>query len=138
MPLPGDTHTPQQTATTATPTGNPFGPRFVAPLYLGASLNPVNSSIIATALVAIAAALHLPVGDTAILISCLYLTSALAQPAAGRLAEEFGPRRIFVAGIVLVFAAGIVGTLAHSMAALIAARVLIGAGTSAATRPRCC
>ncbi|MEV7938136.1 MFS transporter [Kitasatospora sp. NPDC088264] len=131
MPLPGDTHTPQQTATTATPTGNPFGPRFVAPLYLGASLNPVNSSIIATALVAIAAALHLPVGDTAVLISCLYLTSALAQPAAGRLAEEFGPRRIFVAGIVLVFAAGIVGTLAHSMAALIAARVLIGAGTSA-------
>ncbi|WP_371517521.1 MFS transporter [Kitasatospora sp. NBC_01300] len=131
MPLPGDTRTPPSAATTPAPAGNPFGPRFVAPLYLGASLNPVNSSIIATALVAIAAALHLPVGDTAVLISCLYLTSALAQPAAGRLAEEFGPRRIFVAGIVLVFAAGIVGTLAHSMAALIAARVLIGAGTSA-------
>jgi MFS family permease len=103
----------------------------VTPLYLGASLNPVNSSIIATALVAIAAALHIPVGDTAILISSLYLTSALAQPAAGRLAEEFGPRRIFVAGITLVLAAGIVGSLAHSLTALIVARVLIGAGTSA-------
>lgn len=131
MPSAGDTRTPERIPEAGAPGGNPFGARFVAPLYLGASLNPVNSSIIATALVAIAAALHIPVGDTAILISSLYLTSALAQPAAGRLAEEFGPRRIFVAGITLVLAAGIVGTLAHSLTALIVARVLIGAGTSA-------
>ncbi|MFF8024988.1 MFS transporter [Streptomyces sp. NPDC007896] len=131
MPSAGDTRTPERISEAGAPRGNPFGARFVAPLYLGASLNPVNSSIIATALVAIAAALHIPVGDTAILISSLYLTSALAQPAAGRLAEEFGPRRIFVAGITLVLAAGIVGSLAHSLTALIVARVLIGAGTSA-------
>ncbi|MFE4331599.1 MFS transporter [Streptomyces sp. NPDC056831] len=131
MSLAGDANAPRQTAGISAPAGNPFGPRFVAPLYLGASLNPVNSSIIATALVAIAAALHIPVGDTAILISCLYLTSALAQPAAGRLAEEFGPRRVFITGIVLVLVAGIVGSLAHSLAALIVTRVLIGAGTSA-------
>ncbi|MFI9103036.1 MFS transporter [Streptomyces fildesensis] len=131
MSLAGDTDVPGRTTEAGPPHDKPFGPRFVAPLYVGASLNPVNSSIIATALVAIAAALHLPVGDTAILISCLYLTSALAQPAAGRLAEEFGPRRVFIAGIVLVFTAGIVGSLAHSLAALIVARVLIGAGTSA-------
>ncbi|MEZ0066435.1 MFS family permease [Streptacidiphilus sp. MAP12-20] len=117
--------------TSRPPAGNAFGARFVAPLYLGASLNPVNSSIIATALVSIAAAMHIAVGDTAILISSLYLTSALAQPAAGRLAEVFGPRRVFLTGIVLVLAAGIVGSLAHSLAALIVARVLIGAGTSA-------
>ncbi|WP_371643295.1 MFS transporter [Streptomyces mirabilis] len=131
MPSTGDTRTPERISEAGAPRGNPFGTRFVAPLYLGASLNPVNSSIIATALVAIAAALHIPVGDTAILISSLYLTSALAQPAAGRLAEEFGPRRIFVAGITLVLVAGIVGSLAHSLTALIVARVLIGAGTSA-------
>ncbi|QDN82166.1 MFS transporter [Streptomyces sp. S1A1-7] len=131
MPSAGDTRAPERTSEAGAPRGNPFGARFVAPLYLGASLNPVNSSIIATALVAIAAALHIPVGDTAILISSLYLTSALAQPAAGRLAEEFGPRRIFVAGITLVLVAGIVGSLAHSLTALIVARVLIGAGTSA-------
>ena len=110
---------------------NPYGPRFVAPLYLGSALNPINSSIIATALVALAAALHITVGATAILISSLYLTSALAQPAAGRLAEEFGPRRVFLAGIGLVLAAGVVGSLATSLPGLIAARVLIGAGTSA-------
>ncbi|MEY9863159.1 MFS family permease [Catenulispora sp. GAS73] len=110
---------------------NPYGPRFVAPLYLGSALNPINSSIIATALVALAAALHITVGATAILISSLYLTSALAQPAAGRLAEEFGPRRVFLAGIGLVLVAGVVGSVATSLPGLIAARVLIGAGTSA-------
>ena len=55
----------------------------------------------------------------------------MAQPAAGRLAEEFGPRRVFLVGIVLVLVAGVVGSLATSLPGLIAARVLIGAGTSA-------
>ena len=113
------------------PMQNPFGRRFVTPLYLGAALNPVNSSLIATALVSLAGALHLAVGGTAILISSLYLTCALAQPAAGRLAEEFGPRRVFAAGIVLVLAGGVLGSLAHALPLLIVARVLIGAGTSA-------
>src|SRR5579859_755329 len=107
----------------------PFSPRFVAPLLMGATLNPVNSSVIATALVAIAAAVGVPIGQTAVLISGLYLTSAIAQPTAGRLAEEFGPRRVFVAGIALVLTAGVVGAFAHSLTMLVVARVLIGAGT---------
>jgi MFS family permease len=109
----------------------PFGPRFVAPLLMGATLNPVNSSVIATALVAIAAAMGVPVGRTAILISCLYLTSAIAQPTAGRLAEEFGPRRVFLVGIAVVMLGGLLGGIATAMPMLIAARVLIGLGTSA-------
>src|SRR5690348_9734831 len=40
----------------------PFGARFVSPLLLGAALNPINSSVIATALVAIALAMHVSVG----------------------------------------------------------------------------
>lgn len=131
MALADETSTSRRPAGTGAPADNPFGSRFVAPLYLGAALNPVNSSIIATALVSIAAALHIAVGDTAILISSLYLTSALAQPAAGRLSEVFGPRRVFLTGILLVLAAGVVGSLGHSLSALIVARVLIGAGTSA-------
>ncbi|MFJ2867800.1 MFS transporter [Kitasatospora sp. NPDC087314] len=131
MSTAGDTSTSRQASAIGAPTGDAFGPRFTAPLYLGVALNPVNSSLIATALVPLAASLHIAVGDTAILISSLYLTSALAQPAAGRLAEVFGPRRVFLTGIALVFAAGLVGSLAHSLPALIVARVLIGAGTSA-------
>ena len=115
----------------AAPPEPAFGPRFTSPMLLGAALNPLNSSVIATALVSIAAAMHVPVGRTAILISCLYLTSAIAQPAAGRLAEEFGPRRVFLVGIVIVLAGGILGGIARDMTMLVESRVLIGLGTSA-------
>ena len=100
-------------------------------MFMGSALNPVNSSMIATALVSIAAAMGVPVGQTAILISSLYLTSAVAQPTAGRLAEEFGPRRVFLVGIAIVLAGGIIGGLAQNMPTLVVARVLIGLGTSA-------
>jgi MFS family permease len=114
------------------PSADPaFGRRFTAPMLMGAALNPLNSAVIATALVSIAAAMHVPVGRTAILISCLYLTSAIAQPTAGRLAEEFGPRRVFLAGILIVLVGGILGGVAHDMTTLVVARVLIGLGTSA-------
>ena len=109
----------------------PFSPRFVTPLLMGATLNPVNSSVIATALVAIASAMGVPIGRTSILISCLYLTSAIAQPTAGRLAEEFGPRRVFLAGIAIVLLGGLLGGVASSLSMLVVARVLIGLGTSA-------
>jgi len=113
------------------PTERAFGPRFVSPMLLGAALNPINSSVIATALVSIAAAMHVSVGQTSILISSLYLTSAIAQPTAGRLSEEFGPRRVFLVGIVLVLVGGIVGGVGQDLSTLVVSRVLIGLGTSA-------
>ena len=113
------------------PGANAFPRRFLAPLYMGSALNPINSSVIATALVPIAAALHVSVGRTLILVSSLYLASAIAQPTAGKLAEEFGPRRVFMVGIVTVLLGGIVGGVAQNLATLVVARVLIGIGTSA-------
>src|SRR6202011_2105540 len=110
----------------------PFGPRFVTPLFIGSALNPINSSMIAIALVSIAGAMHVADGQTAILISSLYLTSAIAQPVAGRLSEEFGPRRVFLVGIVIVLVAGIIGGLARDMPTLVVARVLIGLTTTSA------
>jgi MFS family permease len=121
----------ERRAEAAATEGPPFGPRFVTPLFMGAALNPINSSVIATALVSIAAALRIPVGQTSILISSLYLTSAVAQPTAGRLSEEFGPRRVFLAGIATVLAGAIVGGVAQNLITLVVARVLIGLGTSA-------
>ena len=104
---------------------------FVTPMFLGSSLNPVNSSLIATALVPIAAAMHTSVGRTAVLVSALYLASSIAQPTAGKLSEEFGPRRVFLAGIITVLIGGVVGGVGQNLTTLIAARVLIGVGTSA-------
>jgi MFS family permease len=122
---------PAQAEAQSAGTGSAFSWRFVTPMLLGSSLNPVNSSLIATALVPIAAALHVSVGRTAVLVSALYLASSIAQPTAGKLAEEFGPRRVFLAGILIVLAGGLVGGFAQNLATLIVARVLIGVGTSA-------
>jgi MFS family permease len=66
-----------------------------------------------------------------VLVAALYLASAIAQPTMGKLSEQLGPRRMFVTGILLVLAGGIVGGAADSLATLIIARVLIGIGTSA-------
>jgi MFS family permease len=113
------------------PSTNAFPWRFVTPLYMGSALNPINSSLIATALVPIAAAVHVSVGRTAVLVSALYLASAIAQPTGGKLAEEFGPRRVFLAGILTVLAGGLVGGFGQDLTTLVVARVLIGVGTSA-------
>ncbi|MFD4974239.1 MFS transporter [Streptomyces sp. NPDC058424] len=110
----------------------PFAWTFTTPLYVGSSLNPINSAIIATALVAIATELHVSVGSTAVLVSSLYLASAVAQPTAGRLAEVLGARRILLSGIVLVMLGGLVGGLGQDLAMLTVARILVGLGTSAA------
>jgi len=111
--------------------GNAFSWRFITPLFMGSALNPVNSSLIATALVPIAAAMHVSVGRIAVLVSALYLASSIAQPTAGKLAEEFGPRRVFLAGILIVLVGGVVGGVSQNLTTLIVARVLIGVGTSA-------
>jgi MFS family permease len=104
---------------------------FATPLVMGASLNPINSSLVATALVPIALSLHVSVGRTAVLVAALYLASSIAQPTSGKLAEELGPRRVFSTGIVLVLIGGIIGASAQNLATLVAARVLVGIGTSA-------
>ena len=111
--------------------GDAFSWRFVTPLLMGSVLNPVNSSLLATALAPIARAVHVPVGRTAILVSVLYLACVVAQPTAGKLSEEFGPRRVFLVGIVTVLVGGLVGGFGQDLSTLVVARILIGVGTSA-------
>ncbi|MBR7674575.1 MFS transporter [Streptomyces daliensis] len=104
----------------------------MTPLLLGAVLNPVNSTMIATALVSVGHAFGVGAADTAWLVASLYLASAVAQPTMGRLADLLGARRVFLAGLAIVVAAGVVGALAPAFGWLIASRVLLGIGTSAA------
>jgi len=110
----------------------PFGVRFVLPLALGSSLNPVNSTAIATALVPIARDFHATVAQTGWLIAGLYLTSAVAQPTMGRLADLLGARRVYLVSLLLVAAAGVLGRWAPSLPWLVGVRVLLGIGTSGA------
>ncbi|MGI8418883.1 MAG: MFS transporter [Nakamurella sp.] len=113
-------------------TSKPFGWRFTAPLLLGSTLNPINSSMIATGLVGIGVDFHRGPGATAILISVLYLCSAVMQPTMGKLSTLFGPRRVFLSGAAILLIAGIVGVTAPSFGLLLLSRALIGVGTSAA------
>lgn len=110
----------------------PFSWRFVAPLYMGSTLNPINSSILATALVPIAAAMHVSMAHVTLLVTALYLASSIAQPTAGKLSEEFGPRRVFLTGIFMVLVGGLIGGMGRDLIMLVVSRVLIGLGTSTA------
>jgi MFS family permease len=109
-----------------------FGFTFVAPLALGSCLNPINSTMIATALVPIAHSLHTTAAEAGWLIAALYLASAIAQPTMGRLADLFGPRRVLLCALALVALSGIVGWFSTSLDMLIVARVILGIGTSGA------
>jgi MFS family permease len=108
-----------------------LGPRLLVPLYAGAVLNPVNSTMIATALSPIGRELGIGAGGTAWLLSVMYLASAIGQPVAGRLADQFGPRRVFLAGGLLVTVAGLLGALGPTFGWLLAARAVVGLGTGA-------
>jgi MFS family permease len=117
---------------TELPARGPFPFRFVSPLLIGTLLNPVNSAMIATALVPIGRDLHAGPASTVWLVAGLYLAAAVGRPTMGRIAELQGPRKVVVAGLVLVLAAGLTGAFAPGLGWLVAARVLLGLGTSAA------
>ena len=108
-----------------------FDHRLLAPLISGAVLNPINSTIIAVALVPIGMALGAPASTTAWLISSLYLATAVGQPVVGRLIDMYGPRRLFLPATALVGLAGVAGTFAPNLTVLIIARVILGFGTCA-------
>jgi MFS family permease len=110
----------------------PFPASFTFPLLLGSTLNPINSSMLATGLAGIAADFRIGPGQSAALISVLYLCSAVAQPTMGKLAQLFGPRRVFLTGIVILLVGGVLGAFAPAFWLLLVSRALIGIGTSAA------
>lgn len=117
--------------TTTPPLEKPFGWRFTFPLMLGSTLNPINSSLLATGLAGIAADFHTDPGTAASLVSVLYLCSAVMQPTMGKLAMLFGPRRVFLVGVAILLVGGAVGGVAPSFDVLLVSRALIGVGTSA-------
>jgi MFS family permease len=115
----------------AAPDGEAFDRRLILPMILGAILNPINSTMLAVALVPIGIAFGAPASQTAWLVTGLYLATAVGQPVVGRLIDLYGPRRLYLVGAVLIGLGGVVGTIAPSLGVLVLARVLIGFGTCA-------
>jgi MFS family permease len=106
--------------------------RFLAPLVLGNMLNPLNSTMLATAILSIVLAFHQDTGAGALLIVPLYFTSAIGQPLMGRLCDIFSPHKINLVGFTLILISGLTGVFAQNFTWLIVSRILLGLGSSAA------
>ncbi|WP_080736316.1 MFS transporter [Rhodococcoides fascians] len=93
-------------------------------------IQPLNSSMISVAIVAITAHFGSSSGIPWI-ISAMYITNAVCAPLLGRVGTLFGGRRVYVAGLVLVCLGSTVGVLAPDVAWLVGAYVVLGIGISA-------
>ncbi len=95
----------------------------------GTILMGLNSAIIAVALIPIAS-FYNDHGGIPWLVSSLYIAAAIGSPLGGRFADLFGPRRIYLLGLVIIIAASVAGPFLPSVTWLIIDRVVLGLGTS--------
>ncbi|WP_307279044.1 MFS transporter [Arthrobacter sp. W4I7] len=111
---------------------NPRTALAVAGLSLGTALNPLNSSMIAVALVVLRGDFGLDVAAVTWVVTSFYLASAAGQPVMGRLADRFGPRQMFMLGMALVAVTCALAPLAPNFALLCVARAVMALGTATA------
>lgn len=107
--------------------GIPFS--LLAPIALATSINGLNSSMIAVGLVSIDRDIGSGASIT-LLVTAFYLTCAVAQPIAGRLIDQFGPRTILLSGIALVAVASALVYFTNTVEVLIGLRAVIGLGAA--------
>ncbi|GMA49795.1 putative MFS-type transporter YwoD [Alicyclobacillus contaminans] len=100
-------------------------------IALGVLLNPLNSSMISVALNRLEHAFQLNFTSASWLISTYYLASAIAQPVMGKLADTFGRKRVFLAGLLLVAVSSASAPFAPSFTWLIVLRLIQSFGSGA-------
>ena len=106
--------------------------RLIVAIALGTTLNPLNSSMVAVALVAIHHDFHIDIGTSTWVVSAFYLAGAVGQPLMGRIADLFGARRVFLTGLSVAAAVSIVAPFSPSFGWLVAARSVQALATSTA------
>lgn len=104
----------------------------VVTVALGTLLNPLNSSMIAIALVPVQREFEVGVATVSWLVSAFYLSAAVGQPLVGRLVDLLGGRRLFIAGLVTAGTVSLLAPLVPGFWWLVGMRVLLAIGTSAA------
>jgi len=102
----------------------------IASVGLGVLLNPLNSSMIAVAIARLQNVFILDFTVVSWVIFSFYIASAIAQPVMGRASDLFGRKTIFLAGLVVSFAASLLAPLSPSFGWLIVFRVIQSIGTS--------
>ncbi|MFJ4030242.1 MFS transporter [Paenarthrobacter sp. NPDC089989] len=104
----------------------------IAALSIGTALNPLNSSMIAVALVVLREDFALDVATVTWVITAFYLASAAGQPLMGRFADRFGPRRLFTFGMAIVAVTCAIAPFLPNFALVCVARALMAVGTATA------
>lgn len=82
--------------------------RFAAAILPGPALNPINTTMIAVALVPIARDTGVSAATAVWLVAGLYLVSAIFMPTAGKCADMFGPRKIYFFGLIMAAVCGLI------------------------------
>ncbi len=95
----------------------------MAGLCAAAALVPLNSTMIAVALLDIEGDLDVSVGTVTWLVSGYLVVMALAQPLGGRIGDAIGHRRAFLAGLGLFLVASALATVAPWFGALVVLRM---------------
>jgi len=112
----------------ATTDRSPVG--LVALLSIALLVNYVDRGTIATAAPLLEKELSLSASEMGWVLAAFYWAYAPLQPVAGWLADRFGPARVLTAGFLLWSMATAASGLAGGLVALIALRMLMGAGES--------
>jgi MFS family permease len=93
-----------------------------------AALLQLDGTLITVALPSVARSLHTTSAFTSLLLSAYFAAYALMLLPGGTLVDRFGARRLALLGLCLFAAGATTGALASSTGALLATRVLQGAG----------
>jgi EmrB/QacA subfamily drug resistance transporter len=103
--------------------------RFIAAIVLGATLIPLNSTMIAVALPAIGETFKVSPGDLTLwLVTSYLLVNIILQSPAGKLGDMVGRRRAFEIGLSLFAIGVLIATLVPFLSAVAVSRVLMAAG----------
>lgn len=101
-------------------------------LALGVLLNPLNSSMIAVALLQIGDNFQVNVATATWLLSGFYLAGTIGPSLAGKLTDVFGSKKLFTIGILLVTISSILAVWAPNFGTLLMLRIIQGLGSSIA------
>ncbi|NMI03760.1 MFS transporter [Paenibacillus sp. SZ31] len=99
---------------------------------LGVLLNPLNSSMIAVALMRIGTEFQVNLATVTWLLSGFYLAGAIGPSLAGKLSDLFGAKRIFLSGLSLVLLSSVVAVWAPNFGMLLAMRIIQALGSAVA------
>ncbi|MFC5744266.1 MFS transporter [Actinomadura rugatobispora] len=112
--------------------GTPRRRAVLATLMAGTLLAPLNSSMVAVALVPVQRHYGTGLASVTWIVTAFYLTACVAQPVMGRIADAAGPRRVFMGGMAVAALAAAAAPFSPTLGALVACRALQAVGGATA------